>query len=304
MIKIVLSFDFELGWGDINSGDWQRKENLGVYSNARMVLPSLIKKMDKMGVVSTWGVVSSMIQSELSLDNFEFLPFEYKSKLLSFLASANKESIAGGDIFEKVFQSDSIEIASHSATHLIYSQVDSLEQALTDFNLSFEQLERATGSRPQSFIFPENRVDSISNFIQPSCNISFRCSSVLGRSGFDKAASILSLREFDVSESIVANINGSTIQSDSLLFNWHGSHKFYRKYALQRKALSLLNTIKFSKSNQIYHVWLHPCDLSEDFELLIFFEQFINKLVEYANEDKVEFCTMSMIHKGIDKYVY
>ena len=301
MNKIVISFDFELGWGDVNSGDWYRKQSLGVYSNAQLRLPKVVDFLDDRQVFTTWGVVSAMIEkSTLALD-YDHVPRHFGKKLREFLSSAEGDSIDGSKIFESLMASPNIEIGSHSHTHMVYSESDQIDQALYDFKLSRDTIENVSGKRPTTFIFPENRVTSISDFFDIDSGLTFRLSSLLGRTKLKKMQSLASLKEFGVNESKIFTIGTNSVQTDSLLFNAFGKFHPLRKQLLQYRAAALLKSCR-KRNNGVFHLWLHPCDLVEDPFISDFFLTFIDELCLLRDDNLLEFKTMEQMHKAVLSY--
>ncbi len=57
--ELVISFDFELGWGVLESERWQKREAAGVYTAMRPLFPELLNLFEGLDLTTTWAVVGA-----------------------------------------------------------------------------------------------------------------------------------------------------------------------------------------------------------------------------------------------------
>ena len=298
MNKLVISFDFELGWGDIDSNDWKRKEEIGVYKEMRNLIPGLTKKFLDNKIKTTWGIVSSMLTDKETIRSYEHLDLNYNKKIKSFLENAETDTIFAHDLISDYFHSNYINITSHSCTHINFERTESISTLNSEYLISKQQLDSYFKIDTNGIIFPENRVKNIEELIQNGLSGPIRIGSNLNRSFYEKIKSLLTLNEFVPKKSIIISIDqSSSIQSDSILFNWFG-RRFMRKLILKNQVRALKKKLKH-ENNQIYHIWLHPCDLAEDKVLKNYFFSFIDELIKYRSKGLMDFATMQDIEQAV-----
>ena len=71
-----------------------------------------------------------------------------------------------------------------------------------------------------------------------------------------------------------------------------------RKLILKNQVRALKKKLKH-ENNQIYHIWLHPCDLAEDKVLKNYFFSFIDELIKYRSKGLMDFATMQDIEQAV-----
>lgn len=300
MIDVVVSFDFELGWGDIDSGQWVEKEKAGVYREMRNIMYTLTSFFEENGVKSTWGIVSSMLSEMSEINKYTHLGGPYRKKMQCFTENAEDSSIFAHDLVTDYFHGKNIDITSHSCTHCNFNSNLSTDQLYADYDTSITQLSNYFNREVSGMIFPENRVSDISRFFDLGLSGPVRISSKLNRSMKQKLSSIVTLREFKVYDSLIFCIGDEvTLHSDSILFNWDGSYKTYRKFVLLSQLRNLKSRIETDSKNAVVHIWLHPCDLAQDKELYALFTSYVTYLISMRDKNRVRFSTMADMHKRI-----
>lgn len=267
--QLVLSFDFEVGWGTIVNQWWRRRERQGVYSELRPVLRRLLAALDEMEVPATWATVGGMLASPNDL-TFDHLPEELQRLSASFASEAAESTRDGRDLFELILGTRiEHEIGFHTYSHASFGTpgYDNEGQEI-DLGLGLAQLAK-WGEEPVSFVFPENDASSfppltkfglkvarlaptMSSRWQPTSNLIHRIWSKVGPPPFAQEETLEC---------------GLKTQSGSMFFNWHG-----RPFLGLRRQLVLAQAYRGMRAavehGTTVHYWLHPFNLAESPELL------------------------------------
>ena len=122
--RFLLTFDFELGWGSLESGRWRRRQANGVYRRLRERLPVLLREMDALEIPGTWATVGGMLQPRGQHD-MDHLPEELARTTRDALREAEESTFDGRDLFELVRRTRVRHaIASHTYAHPRFSRMD------------------------------------------------------------------------------------------------------------------------------------------------------------------------------------
>lgn len=304
--KIVFSFDFELGWGVLDSPLWQQREASSLYVNLRPVFDELVKVLKDTQLPTTWAMVSSLlVESEADL-NADHLPDSYKDSVFSFYRHSKESSRCGLDLIDKLGGID-MEVASHTSTHIYANQTDvTSDQYVQDVRQSIELLERYFNCSLSSLVFPRDQA----NFnieVAKLHPLAFRLNPNYGVD-CGKIRRVMSgasrVYKMPPRSKVIKGTYGESYQTGSLYFNWSGgSFENIKKRLTKIQANRMLNNMS---AESIYHVWLHPFNLAESKEHLDVFLKFIKDIAELRNKGLVEVVTMSDVSKdctlGFEKY--
>lgn len=296
--RIVISFDFELGWGVLEDNRWRQRESSGIYGRLRQVMAELTGQLSSYEVPVTWGLVSSMLvdrESDLVVDH---LPRSYRDKVIEFYRSADWKTRCALDVVENLLcHSVAHEICSHSSTHIYAQHTDVTRDAyLHDIFMSIDQLNKFFGYAVSSIIFPRDQDDfrrdiareNPMNFrlnprFVPSENPRSRLQRLMTRVGGTVAASVTATGEF-----------GEVYQTGSLFFNWPaGRYERLRRARLESQIRKLLRCL--ARGSGTYHVWLHPFNLARTPEHHARFQVFLDDIVKLRDEGRVDILTMSQL---------
>ena len=292
---IVISFDFELGWGALDTILWKKREILGVYKRLESVIPELITLLSDCGLPTTWGVVGAMIDPT---PKFNHLPSAYAEAATFFKRNALESSADARRLFDHwhLIENNS-EIASHSYSHIYASYPDVQSQMyIQDIELSITTLRKYFSSEISTLIFPRDQSDYLKD-IEGNCQLNTRLNTY-----FDNANRNALVR---IKDTAVTSLNGpkrsliiegkyNTIhQTGSFYFNWIGG-----KYPKLKKQITLRNQ-NFVQSNltpgNVYHIWLHPYNLAENNEVFEAFKTFLKNLSKLREAELIDVKTMNQI---------
>lgn len=293
--RLTISFDFELGWGVLDSPVWLARERAGDYRRLRDVFGQIIETLKEREVATTWGVVAAMLidkEADLVLDH---LPEGYLNDVVRFYSQAKTQSRFGGDLIEQLLAlGPLVEIASHSTTHFYPGRPDvSREACVEDILRSIPIIERFVDRKVSSIIFPRDQVEWCGD-IAAMHRGNYRVNPAFSSSGAELDRFARKAKGFfgSVPESATyTGRYGEAWQSGSLFFNCPtGKLQGLRKLRLKNQLARMMN--HFNRGEGNYHVWLHPFNLSASEEMLHLFLAFIEDVSQLRNRGLIEILSM------------
>jgi len=279
--KVIISFDFEIGWGDITNGDWKRREHNGVYKRLRHVLPDLLSTMDAFECVATWATVGAMIEAPKDRD-FSYLTDHQRDIVERGMRTGQSDTFDGTDLFEKVISTNTNhKVACHSFAHIPFdfNGVDEkfVQEDLRRFVKSLKQYNLTTNR----FVFPENT----EGFYMEILKLGFKTARVSADNYFkNRYLFLLSLAIIPPPPcKEVYDCSGVTKHYGSMLFNDRGMA--YRIPILERRVkLGLKNVVE--KDHDL-HIWAHPFNFAESDYLLDSFQRMLKKIATLRDQGKL-----------------
>lgn len=259
MGKLTISFDFELGWGAIETGLWKGREERGVYKDMRPALNSFAQLLDDINVSTTWATVGAMI-SNPSINDFDHLPKPYYKAIEKFLADAEDTTRNGQDLLEILLSlKTKQDIGSHSFSHTRFLVKEYTEAAKREeMKKSLASLEKF-GVTPRSFVFPVNHVSNLDIFDQFGFHVA-RTPPVSPKTKTGKFWERVNGNMPSASRRIVKN--DFYVENGTMLYHW-GTRKNWKMKRALVKRQAKLGLEKASKSDYHFHLWLHPFNLVE-----------------------------------------
>jgi len=273
--KFILSFDFEIGWGDVTNTRWIAREKAGVYKNLRPVLKDMLKEFDTLELPATWATVGAMITppTELCLDH---LPERAKKVVSEVLKSAKKDSFDGRDLFEMLLSSNiQHSIASHSYSHIPfdYEGVDK-DFVAKDLELSLKSFSKYN-IKTDRFVFPENTEGYYHELAKAGFRLARVSANHARMSRFKYLLSTLvsappAARDMTSHHNIIRH-------SGSMLFNMRAG-RYYRLPFVYNQAINGLKSA--CKNKETLHVWAHPFNFAESALQLRAFKSFLRQVAK------------------------
>jgi len=306
-MKIVISFDFELGWGVADSLEWLQRERSGLYEACQERLPYYIDFLAKNEAPATWAIVSGLLHDELPADYSEHLSGDYKSSIDYFIANAKKSTRYALPLVKKISRYNANEIATHSATHPYAQHQDVNEKSyVDDVRKSIFDIEHYLQVKPERIVFPRDD-STFLKAVSGDLKLGGRVNPNLLRARQGKASSYISgfLSGPDRSQTIMT-ASGMYFHSGSLLFNWFGGRaafmkKHYTKMMLKR-ILNRSQDLRFKED--VYHIWLHPFNLIREPEVGRAFIDFVETGCQLRKKGCLDFFTMRDVEEMIFERSY
>lgn len=292
-VNLVISFDFELGWGVLDTPEWYKREKNGLYEKVREVLPRLIQKLEERQIPTSWGVVGSMFdEGELDL---EHLPVAYKEKIYSFIKNAKQTTKSAIDTVELFYKIDNlVEFGSHTSTHL-YAKTPGVtaENYINDVRISMAQIPKEFLSEIPFLIFPRDQSDFRNELAKEFQGLNYRMnprdiydSKLQMHAFFGLGRIFLGPRK----SLCVRGNNNERIHSGSFYFNYFGENFEILKKVLFHKDVSVILN---EKEDITYHIWLHPFNLAESKKVFEAFLRFLDKAADLRDTGLVNFYKMT-----------
>lgn len=284
--RVILSFDFEIGWGDITNPNWARREANGVYDRLRHVLPEILGEMDRLEIPATFATVGAMFDnpSRRSLDH---LPPGASEVVCDVLKGAKASSFDGRDLFERVLgASAGHSIASHSYSHVPFTH-EGVDAAFVREDLrQFKRVLGSYGLSTDRFVFPENREGYHSTLVEEG----FRQIRVAAKNRFANRflylATIAIVPPPMVEE--IAGPQGCVRHHGSMLFNDAGRRS--RIPLLMRRVE--LGISRLRKDGGAFHIWSHPFNFAESDALKASFITMLKRLAAERDAGHLEIGTL------------
>lgn len=289
--RLIVSFDFEIGWGSIENGMWRSRERAGVYSGLRKSLKTFIATLNSLEIAASWATVGAMI-SEPGPDDFAHLPNDARTKTCEFFADAGAETRDGRDLFDLVAMANTPQdIGSHTYSHLRFSYPGfDADARLADMTKARAALARADIHNPQSFVYPLNHAQSRTELAQTGFSMVRTAPLSPPRTRLGKLWSAAMDRP---PAAAIANApDGTTLLSGSLFFNWGTGRS-----APLRRALITRQTDRglrhAARTGTALHLWLHPFNLAETPGLLDGLTATLTNAARLRDRGELQIATMA-----------
>jgi len=289
---VVISFDFEIGWGDITNPRWKLREKKGVYENLRLVLPKILTVMEELEIPASWASVGAMFDAPHERD-FSHLPKNAQSIIQNCLADGENSTFDGTDLFEMVLGSaNNHEIICHSYSHIPFDFADMSFQAVNDdlalFNKTLDKYDLST----DTLVFPENK---FAFFDAVAANGYTLVRGPAPRKFYNRFLHVASTQLMPpplVTQ--ITNSHGVTEHSGSFLYNARAKEYFIP--LVKRQAMLGLNELK--RRGGILHLWSHPFNFSESEPLADAFIVFLRTLANQRDAGEIAILTFSQSASG------
>ena len=295
---LIVSLDFELGWGVLDHPAWRQRESDGLYRRMREVLARVHEFLIERECPTTWAAVGSMFVESPDQIPVQHLPESYADSVRAFLRDAEPQTRDARDLMERWDRLQGFtELASHTSTHL-YAGFSGVTGAhyRADVAQSIEQLEQYFGTRVRSLVFTRDQADFLHDVlaIQP-LHVRLGPSTYRASRPGRVHRILRGVRRFveAVPESRVEALpDGASSQSGSMYFNWIGGD-FARVKQVQvgQQAKRVLRGL--AGGSGAYHLWLHPFNLAESPALCDRFLEFLDQAVRLRDAGRTKILTMA-----------
>lgn len=285
--ELTISFDFEIGWGDVTNGRWRDRESRGSYDKMRVVLPELLNVLDRFQCPVTWATVGAMFD-EPSNRTLDHLPPKAFNVVSDVLATSKASSFDGRDLFAMVFEREIHEIACHSYSHVPFDYEGVDDQFVRSDLSAFQTVLHRQGLTTDCLVFPENTA----RFWRAVADCGFTRARTSPSQKFTK-------RQLNLLDSLVAApplqsitpspAEGLNAVAGSALFN-SGVGKAHRLPFVYRRAVIGLD--RAIESGGTLHLWAHPFNFAEGFGLLDAFGRFLSRAATLRDEGKLVIAAM------------
>lgn len=273
----VLTLDFELMWGAINSecdverGFAQRTQKMDE------ILPKLLDLFQEYGIHVTWATVGAIacrnIEKALEMMDYELIYPENGFNVKEYIRNIENEKIHFlPGFFEKIAKVDGQYIGSHTFSHFYVAEYPNCESVLKEeIDTSVKLLNRYNDI--QSIVFPKNQVDDALLKVVDKCGLTCYRGKQVG-SRFNKENKISKIARFIDAYFPLCGRNdyGYGQIKTGNLYNIQAS-RFFRTYFKPLGVLEWLKILRIkremlraARDGCVYHLWFHPHNLATDVE--------------------------------------
>lgn len=285
--NVIISFDFEIGWGDITNQNWKLRENNGVYTRLRPVLKNMLDEMDNCEVPVTWATVGGMITAPDKRE-IDHIPSDARKIVRSVLSAAQEKSFDGRDLFEMVLSARARHtFASHSYSHIPFHfrGVDD-RYITTDLKLSLEALGNY-GISTDQFVFPEN----VEGYHEALFENGIKTVRVAADNGnVSRTRYLLSaLMTAPPASKTTMHESGLKQHYGSMLFNM-GARRYHRLPFVCARAMRGLS--RSCAQNTDLHLWAHPFNFAESRFQLHAFRVILRRIALMRDKGLITISTM------------
>lgn len=280
---LTISFDFEIGWGDVTNERWREREARGTYEKIRETLPQLLDSLDRHDAPATWATVGAMIDDPASR-TLDHLPPAARALVEGVITEADATSFDGKDLFDMVVERRRHDIACHSYSHVPFD-FDGVDEEFVKADLqAFHEVLSRFGLETDRLVFPENTArqwESVaaSGFTRARVDPNHRFESRPMRLA---DSLVLAPPMEDIGPSAA---DGVEAVAGSMLFN-SGHGRRHRLPFVYRRAL--LGLEHAANRGQTLHVWAHPFNFVESPGLLEAFDRFLGRAAELRKSGRLE----------------
>lgn len=276
---VCVSFDFELGWGVIDSKLWRTREKRGIYSQLRYELKTILDYADKLGFPLTIACVGAMLEKEDEW-SFEHLPGEYRNQVDEFVSQAQKPTVYAGDLMDMIGDARIChEIGSHTYTHIharhhevtdeiLLSELQKANKAIVPFSKACSSL-----IFPRDQVFPDGVMRN-----QESIFVVREPPKINRGSSQIVTPSIIKYNEW-----------GGVTCSGSMFMNWSTGWKAPIKKEIVKRGIREF----FLQDEGVFHFWLHPFNFSEVKGLSKTFIEFMEGVARERDDGKIDILVMN-----------
>ena len=290
--KLLISLDFELGWGVAESGQWREREEAGVYRVLRPAIRRLLDALDSYDAKVIWAIVGGMLQKR-SEGEFDHLPGALAQALRTFVSEADGESVDARDLMDMVEASRTRhQIASHSYSHARFSYPGyDLAGKTQDLKLSCDAM-RERGHEIDALVFPINHSGDYEALAANNFRIA-RVSPDEPRFASVRPLNKFYYRTIATPPPVVERTNAQGIveHAGSLLFLWpEGRVSGVRRHFVARRARQGLHHV--AEHGGSMHLWFHPFDMVSTPGMESKLHAFLRDAVALRDAGKIEFAGM------------
>lgn len=250
-----ISFDTELLWGrhDLDYAPFIKRAQ-----KERQIIKNLLEKLKKYNIPVTWAIVGKMF--EQPKQNF-----------------VNNDLWYGADIIQLIKSYKIHEIASHSYSHPVFTEL-SRKEAREEL-INCQKISGESGFAFKSFVYPRNKIKYLDLLEK------FKYKAYRGHS--EPSNKLILLIKF-----LLFAPNSVKISKYGRLVNIPGNYYFLSARGIRKFIPSNFRYFKAKlgidnaiKDKQLFHLWTHPGDFADQTEILM---ADFDKILKYVSLKRKE----------------
>ena len=287
MSGVILSLDFECGWGSIDTGLWRERERLGVYENLR---PALQRFVDHLGVTefaATWAVVGAMIEPPEVRDT-DHLKGTYHEAVAKFRKEAKAQTHDGRDLLDIVQSARTPQrFGTHSYTHVRFIDPEQ------DAGVYAEELSRARAANARAgidadcLVCPRNELGHVETVARSGIDC-LRTPPGLENTPAERGAAARVWRALTAPPLPVREErrdDGLLLHSGTEFLNWGKGAGGFKRAVTRRRIDAALRCAEAGRGD--VHFWVHPFNLVETPGLLDYAISVLDRIARLRDAGRV-----------------
>lgn len=304
---LTISFDTELIWGRVHLSNYD--QFISRAEKVHKTIPRLLTMLDTYQIPVTWAVVGHIFLDRCNSHHSDIKRPDYKNMNRDWFAedpgSDEKKAPAwyGKSILKKIQKYGYHDIGSHTFSHFYWGEEGCTKECAESDLKAWVALASKANIDAKSFVFPKNSVNHLS--LLPKYG--FKIYRGPDKNWYDSTPSYIHtlLQAVDLFLPIAPKTN--TLRKIDKLFVTTGSLYFPSGRGIRSKIPIGVRSTKAKRgidsainNREIFHLWTHPIDFSEDTEKLLHdFEDILKYAAEKREAGKIEIKTMKELTKKV-----
>jgi peptidoglycan/xylan/chitin deacetylase (PgdA/CDA1 family) len=298
--SFVISLDFELFWGVINSrsvDDYQKN-----VVNVKDVIPAILNVFHEYEIRATWATVGSILCEDFNhweelIERYYFKSSIFENNEIKSTIKNNPHLFFSRELVRLIENSSGQEIASHTFGHYELEKKMNFSQNFKKDMILNNMIMRDNRINPKSLVFPKNIINKVLLDSLPELGImAFRGNQnhFIYRNGDTVPFGIVGkgFRYLDSSFNL-SGLNSQKIVFDKGIINIPSS--YFLRPIVGSNSKNRLNSFRLkriknqmshaAKTDSLFHLWWHPHNFGSDLnENIYFLKQVLDHFLDLKSE--------------------
>lgn len=286
--SIIITLDFECGWGSIGNGLWRVRESNRVYENLRPAMRGFLDRLDDLEIRLTWATVGAMIENPATID-LSHLQGAYAAKASEFLSNSQPPTRDGRDLLDMLLKMRTHQaFASHSYSHVLFTDEEQSDSTYQSEILKSISCCDAYNLSCDSLVFPENKVNKLGlvsktdilKVRMPAKNDN-RLSHNTNK--ITRAYNAVARAPSPVAET--SKDSNLQLHYASEFLNWGNNASMLKRAVTKRR---IRKAIDSALAGNGIHFWFHPFNLAETQGFADYMDDFLIQIATLRDQDKLK----------------
>lgn len=319
--SLVISLDFEMMWGNIETWDVTSYGNSNI-ANVPKVIDRMLALFTKYNVHATFATVGLIMHPDKE-EALRHIPritpsytcpvlSPYYNKYINNIKDADSNLYFAEDLVSKIQRHEGMEVGSHTYCHYYCWEEGQTTEEFEEDIKSAVEVAKSKGIELKSIVFPRNQVSAEHLRVCAKYGITSYRGNALKyfnepKSAYEKIKNrIWRLLDAYINIGGMSTFPYKEIDATERPINIRAS-RFLRPYS---KKMSILDCIRLrrmkkellhaAKNGEIYHIWWHPHNWGSDIEHNIrFLEKFLQCFAMCREEYNMQSYNMNEIYQQL-----
>ena len=291
MSAVILSLDFECGWGSIDTGLWREREKAGIYTELRPALRRFVDHLDATGFSATWAIVGAMIEPPRLRDTAH-LKGAYGKAVENFCKTAAEPTHDGRDLLDIVLSVGTTQhFGTHSYTHPRFIDPEQNPDVYAVELTRARTANARAGIAADRLVCPRNELGHLETIARAGIS-RLRTPPSLASAPATRGAGARFWHALTAPPAPVREIHhegGLVLHSGTEFLNWGRTAGSFKRAITQRRINAALRCASTGQGD--VHFWLHPFNLVETPGLLEYALSFLDRVARLRDAGRVSVAT-------------